>query len=340
MELYTSLEPKLYLEFAQALLAQPRVVLIPHLEPDPDAIGSCLALSRWLRSKGRATRVLMPEPVPARAAGMPDTDTIEIVSEISDLSGYAPVIVDTGQLNRIPSGYLKAVEERGGLPLFNFDHHSSNPGFGDHNLVDPTAAACGEMVFNLMLAAGDEPDLPTAELLYGAILTDTGKFSFGNTTHRSLAIAAKLVAQGLRVEEITNYLYNYRTVAQMRLFGEILRTIRSYPEMGLVVGEASLEMYRQTDTSYEDTNGAVELLKTIGDHRLAALLKEQSPGVVKVSLRSKDPEVDANLVLAPLGGGGHPGAAGCTIEGSLEQARRQVLAAIRDYLSRTGKPSP
>ena len=259
MELYTTLDPQLYVDFAHALLDQQRVVLIPHLEPDPDAIGSCLALSRWLRSKGRATRILIPEPVPSRAVGMPDTDTIEVVEQISDLSGYTPMIVDTGQLNRIPEGYLEAVQRREGLPLFNFDHHSSNPGFGDYNLVDPSAAACGEMVYNLMLAVGDQPDLPTAELLYGAILTDTGKFSFGNTTHRSLAIAARLVEQGLKVEEITNYLYNYRTVPQLRLFGEILSTIRSYPELSLVVGEATLEMYQRTGTSYEDTNGAVEL---------------------------------------------------------------------------------
>ena len=78
----------------------------------------------------------------------------------------------------------------------------------------------------------------------------------------------------------------------------------------------------------------------MGDHSLAALLKEQSPGVVKVSLRSKDPAVDVNRVLSPLGGGGHPGAAGCTIQGSVEHARKLVIAALRDYLSQLSPPSP
>jgi len=209
--------------------------------------------------------------------------------------------------------------------VVNVDHHASNDRFGDLNWVDPSFSACGEMVWELAKAAGVTPDRNIATCVYTTIVTDTGRFSFSNTTTETHLNAAELISFGVKPGEIHNALFRQRTKEQLAYLAEVLGRIRysADGQVGWIVISKDLE--KKTGTPPGDTQEYIDHVKSIKGVRVAVLLKEtEEPGKVKVSWRT-DAGIDGIVLASKYKGGGHPRASGCTFSGSLEEAERVII---------------
>jgi phosphoesterase RecJ-like protein len=217
--------------------------------------------------------------------------------------------------------------------VLNIDHHPDNRRYGTINWIDPSAAATGEMIFDLVRALGLRLTPAVALNLFAAIHTDTGSFRYSNTTPRTFRIAAELAAAGADPSLVSDRLYQQRAPDSLVQLGEVLRRVRISDDgqvawLTVPRGAVSRELLEAEDL--------VGYPRSVRGVKVAVLLTEEEPGKVKASLRGKG-EVPVNAIAHRFGGGGHANAAGCTIPGTLEEAAAAVLQAVRESL---GAPRP
>jgi phosphoesterase RecJ-like protein len=216
------------------------------------------------------------------------------------------------------------------------DHHISSgvlpPG---PRYLDPTAAATGELIFELAVANGWQVPEAAARGLYVALVTDTGGFRFSNTRPRTLRIAAELLEAGIDPEEIYLEVYARAPEGRPRLFAEALQTLVVEPQHGLAWVTVPPGAIERLGVSSDDLEGVVEFPRSIEGVRMALLFREVSAGRVKVSLRSVG-NVDVAAFAKRFGGGGHTKAAGLALAGTLAEVQSTVLAAARAYLGPNG----
>ena len=324
-------------DVSTAVMAARRIVLTSHVNPDGDGLGSEAGLAHLLSGLGKEVAVANPTPTPSRFsflfAAMPGLDqTKEAVRAIrrADLI----IVLDIADLSRL--GHLGDAVRTRNVPVMCIDHHASPGSLPDGpRYVDASAAATGELVYEIAVANGWKVDVATARALYVALLTDTGGFRFSNTHPRTLRIAADLLETGIDPESIYLQVYASAPEGRPRLLADTLQTLVVEPEHGLAwvtVPPGAIERYGLTP---DDLEGVVEYPRTIAGVRMAVLFRELSAGRIKVSLRSVG-DVDVAGFAHALGGGGHAKAAGVAIEGSMAQVQEQILEAARDYLATLG----
>ena len=300
-----------------------------HVRPDGDALGTLLGLALVLESQGHRVARLCADPVPA---------TYTFLRGAADVSPQPPVwsaalgiVVDCDGISRL--GRLEPVFAA--LPrLIDVDHHATDHSFGEERLLDASAAATAEIVYDLLRAMDADLDAETATCLYTAVLTDTGRFGYGNTTARSLRIGAELVAAGADPHQISRSVYEERSVGAAHLLGRALSRLSQDIDSQVISSVLTRRDFDETGASANDTEGIIDHLRAIGGARVALLLVETEDGDVRASLRS-DGTVDVSEVALGFGGGGHAMAAGCTARGAAEEARRELLAAVRTALAQT-----
>src|SRR5919109_2783261 len=323
--------------FAAALRPGQRVCITTHVNPDGDGLGSEVGLAHLLRDQGIEAVVTNPTPTPPRFSflfeDLPGIDrSPEAVKELrrADLI----VVLDISDLNRL--GMLSDTVRDRGVPVACVDHHASvgvlPPG---PRYVDPTAAATGELIFELAMANGWPVTQAVARALYVALLTDTGGFRFSNTTPRALRVAADLLETGVDPEEIYLEVYARAPEGRPRLFAEALQTLVVEPTYGLAWVTVPPGAIERLGVSSDDLDGVVEFPRSIEGVRMALLFREIAQGRVKVSLRSVG-DVDVAAFAKAYGGGGHTKAAGLSLPGSLAEVQNTVLRAAREYLERDG----
>jgi len=308
------------------------VVIGSHVRIDGDGLGASLALMHGLRDAGVECCAFIDSPVPTALGFLPGVrDLLPSPDALPERFGL--VVLDCGSLAR--AGRLAEHAGRA-TKIFNIDHHATNDQFGDVNYVDPTASSSAEIVFRLLQAGGVALTPQIAENLYAGIVTDTGRFSYANTTAASLKMCGRLVEAGCRPQDLIDRVYLSPPQAVVRLQGLVIDTLRLEEEGRIATMEISREMFRRTGSSAVDTQGFAELPIGIRGVVLSALLKEmvERPGWVKVSLRGRASEdgIDVARAAESLGGGGHRYAAGCEVKGPLEEARGTVLQALRRCL--------
>lgn len=294
-----------------------------HVRSDGDALGSQLAFHHLLRKMGKRSHVVCDHGALPDYRFLPGAD--QVGSGPGDLrGGYRGVFTfDSGSWARLER--ISAALPREKLTVVNVDHHASNDRFGDINWVDPSFSACGEMVWELVKAAGIEPDRDLATCVYTTIVTDTGRFSFSNTTAETHLNAAELLACGVRPGEIHKALFRQRTPEQLRFLAEVLGRIRMAKDgrLGWIV--ISKELVEKTGYNPGDTQEYIDQVKSIRGVQVAVLLREtEEPGKIKVSWRT-DEGIDGITLAAGWGGGGHPRASGATYRGTLAEAEREVI---------------
>ncbi|MBS3967482.1 MAG: DHH family phosphoesterase [Truepera sp.] len=303
------------------------IVIISHIDPDGDALGSTLALKRALDSLGKSTRLIIEPP------------------------RYLSFLVREGELSKplsaLPESCLLAVLDvevgpratgaplAGAAKIVNIDHHGTNPRHGDLSVVQPSRAATAHMVKDLIDALGVAWTLELAEPCLTGILTDTGNFRFSNTSPEVLHAAGELIATGLDYVALTDRL-QWRPQSYYPLLGKVMDTVE-FPLGGLLaLAQLTQAMRAEVGNGEDDSDDFVGIIRYAEGVKLAVLLKEKIPGQeTKVSVRSRD-GVSAQAVCLRLGGGGHVAAAGATIYADLATARRQVLAAAREELRDKG----
>ncbi|HZD24094.1 MAG TPA: DHHA1 domain-containing protein, partial [Acidimicrobiia bacterium] len=210
------------------------------------------------------------------------------------------------------------------------DHHVTNEGFGDVAVVDPEAAATGELVFAILRILGWAITPEVAQCLHTALVTDTGRFSYTNTTPRTLEIASELVAAGAQPAVIGRHIYEEAPFGYLKAAAVAMERAELDEELRAVSTTITESDLDAIGISWGDTENLIDLLRLAVEADTAVLVKGHADGKVKVSLRSRG-DTDVGALCAAFGGGGHRLAAGFTTEGDVDEVRRRVLASIREY---------
>lgn len=317
--------PELAERFSALLssLSGRRLAVIGHARPDGDCIGSQIALARALRAAGRDVVCLNPDPVPRRLEFLMRSEPFHRPDTLPP-GDYAAVYVDCADQERAGD----ALKARFPLPLANIDHHVSNIGYAEHNLVDSGSAATCEILAGLLLDQGLEIDPVAAQALYTGIVTDTGQFRFNSTTRRTFLLAAELLARGARPAEVGYELYERETAGRLKLMERFLASLQMECAGRLCIGLLPDGIFAETGTTQEDTEGLVDYARSIDGVDIGVLIEERS-GAIKASLRSKEPVYRMDRIAAQFNGGGHACAAGLNVRGTtLEDFRRRLVAAV------------
>lgn len=317
---------------ADALHGKRHALLITHVNPDGDAVGSLAGLGLALETRGLRVTLLTPTPRPAFVANVPTADRIRSFTDDPALPPDVDIVilVDTGDVRRIAGIWEEARDYLLARPMMVIDHHVTNTGEGIVNYVDPSRSSTCELIFELLRAweAPISPEIATC-LLFG-IITDTQSFRTSNTTPSALRAAADLLECGGDQAGIVTDVYASGSVTSARLLGQALQ-VMAHDEQ-IVWTHVSQAMYQATGADDDASADVTDYLSALGGFRASALFKERRDGAVKVSLRSAPP-VDVSIVAQQFGGGGHRQAAGCTIEAPLAEAQELVLTALRASLA-------
>ena len=316
-----------------ALRGADRIALVSHRDPDPDTIGSSLALGLALERLGKRVSWHCADPVPEAIRFLASAERYSQEPPPADVDLI--VCLDFGEPERAKFALPR------GPKIADIDHHVTNTGFADANFVDVTSAATGEMVGRVVdaLGTGWTPDMATAALV--AIMTDTGSFQFPNTDKRALERAAMLREAGADLQSITYNVFRNKRFEALKLWGfAFSRLVRELDGL-LVWTWIENDDLAAADALEEDLSGLVEQIARSKGMRVA-LLFSGTTGPVKVSCRTSasTPSVDASALMAGFGGGGHVRAAGALIPGGDHAAiRDRVLAAAREALERARQPA-
>jgi len=295
--------------------------MLGHVHPDADVLGTLLALGLALEARGWSVVYGGPHPAPGLLAFLP---AVERYQTLERVDGRFDVVVLTDCPNPQRTEGLIDQARAAGQVVVNIDHHPDNRRYGHVNWIDVTAAATGEMVYELLTALRLPLTPAIATNLFTAIHTDTGSFRYSNVTTRTFAIAAALVAAGARPELVSESLYERRAPDALHWLGEALARVEVSADgrVGWLALPASAIPERIVESEE-----LVNYPRSVASVRVACLLRELN-GTVKVSLRGKG-DVDVQKIAAQFGGGGHVNAAGCTVSGPLPEATRRVLDAVR-----------
>ena len=305
------------------------VLMLGHVHPDADVLGTLFALGLGLEAGGARVTYAGPHPVPDVLDFLPGADRWQVWSRAPRAW---PVIVCTDCPNHDRTeGLLEGARLPGGEVL-NIDHHPDNRLYGSVNWIDDGAAATGEMILDLLRALEVDVTPAMALGLYTAIHTDTGSFRYSNTTARTFDAAARLTAFGADPALVSDRLYQRRYRDALHTLGEVLRLVQVSADGQVAWLAVPRGLCSEAFMAAEDL---VTYPRSIEGVKVAVLLREEQAGVIKASLRGKG-EVAVNRVAHRFGGGGHANAAGCTLSASLEEATRTLLAAVGEALPGAG----
>ncbi len=308
-----------------------RVGITSHLRPDGDAIGSEMGLALALESIGKSVRVVNADRTPPPFDEMPSVDRIQIADRYGEAAD-AIVVLECGALDRTGLTDLK------GRQVINVDHHPGNLAYGAINWYDPSSAACGEMVFDILEGLGATLSAEVASHLYMAILTDTGSFRYSALSRRTFEIAGRLVEAGADPVTLGRLAFDSNSIGRLRLFGMVMSAMEVDPRGQLAILHLDHAIAETSGGTYDDTDGLINLPLTVRAIQAVAFFKQGDPGQYRVSLRSKG-GIDVGSVAREFGGGGHRNASGCTVMGSYEDARAAILGRVRAAVD-TGLGSP
>ncbi len=317
----------------EVLRSHQSFVLISHVRPDGDAIGSQLALGFSLMAAGKNVRLINEDGLPENLAFMAGSEKIELPpSEPLDVE--VAIALDTATKPRLGERALHAASKA--KIWLNIDHHISNPKYGDVNLIDSTSPATGQILYQLITALDLPLPAETRDAIYVAVSTDTGSFQYPSTTALTYDMAADLIRRGLDVGGINSKIYDNYPFRRVELMRALLNTLETSAD-GLV---ASWELRDQVRIDLallpEDSEGLIDIIRAIRGVQLAVFFEELIDGKIRVSMRSKDRRLDVCNIAQEFGGGGHALAAGIRMKGPLEDAKAQVLAAVQRHIDTSG----
>jgi phosphoesterase RecJ-like protein len=312
-------------EITRVLLGAKNILVATHTHPDPDALGSQIALGNILTSLGKKVFLYGEEQASHLYSFLPGSDRIE--TQLPDLTLFdCAVALDCGDRHRLGPAMEQLLTVH---PFLVIDHHRGHDDFGDLRWVAPDRSATGELVYDLALALAAEISAQTAYCLYAAIVADTGSFKYSATTGDTFRIAGDLVSRGVKPADVSGKLFDNFTVQRLRLMHLVLATLQLYADDRLAVISAPLEFFIKTGTGQEDSEGFINYPRSLSTVKIAALLKENEQGLVSVSLRSKGSTHDVARVAASFGGGGHRNAAGFKLaDTTIDQVREKLLAKL------------
>jgi phosphoesterase RecJ-like protein len=302
-------------------------LIVSHINPEGDAIGSCIALAMGLKKLGKSVYLLNRDPVPEILKFLPFSSTIK--QKVPSRKFDVLVVVDCASVERTGLKNLRA------NTTLIIDHHQpqkrnqrdSSLNQSTVRFIDPNASATGEIVYRLLKALSITIDKTIALNLYTAIYTDTGGFRYSNTKSETLDIASGLIKTGVNPWQVTKEVYESLSINRLKLLALTLSTLKKDGNIAWIT--ITKDMFKKTGTSVEDTENFVDYPRMIKDVEVAVLLREERKNLYKISLRSKA-DIDVEKIARNFGGGGHENASGCRINGSIKEVKRKLSLAIRN----------
>lgn len=311
-------------EAVKCLLENDNIVILTHSHPDGDTLGSAYALCRALTKKGKTAEVVCNDDIPEKYSFMFD----DFENKSIDEPDYV-VSVDVADSQLLGEEVKKLYEDRINLAI---DHHGSNRIKSDKLLLEADSAATCEIIFLIIKELGVDLDKKIADCLYTGISTDTGCFRYYNTTSRSYHMAAELVECGAEHGMINQLMFETKTRTYMRLESLVMKSMEMYYDDKCVIVTLTQDMYEKSGSNESEIDPLAAKTRQIEGVLVGAVLREKKDGTFKVSMRTNG-DMDASAICGLLGGGGHPKAAGCQIDGPLENAKQKLVEAIGEYLS-------
>ncbi|NLO21499.1 MAG: bifunctional oligoribonuclease/PAP phosphatase NrnA [Syntrophomonadaceae bacterium] len=310
------------------LLCLDDYAIIGHSMPDGDSIGSILALYLALRKKGKRVTIIMQDSLSSIYDYLPAIDDFYRPEDIEEIPGHV-IFLDCASLERIGESLLPRFQVR--TNFINIDHHQDNDFFGQDNYVEPLASSTAEIVFRLLKSMEIDIDADIANCLYAGIIMDTGSFMNSNTSSTTMRAAAELLDLGADVNQARNNLLESKPLSEVLLLSLGLKNLEFHQEGQIACMKLPYEEIININALDVHPEGTINYLRSIKGVKVALLLREVSPGLIKISFRSKD-KVDVAALAASLGGGGHKMAAGAKKNGSLDEVSRLLFDMIEDVL--------
>jgi phosphoesterase RecJ-like protein len=306
-------------------------LILSHIYPDGDSLGSALGLGLFLsKVLEKQVDVGIDGPVPRQYQFLPGQHLLKLQDNLNH-EYDATIVLECPDKSRC--GTVADKVKRCGVSI-NIDHHETNVHFAELNYVDTSASAVGEQIYQIIAQLGKHHiSKDIAVCIYTAIVTDTGRFSYTNTTPLALNIVAELLKRGVNPFLINRAIYENRSLGLTRLLTKMLQTIVVLETSPVAYGYISQPMLNETGSSPRETEGFIDYIRAIENIEVAILFQEPGNGKIKVSFRSKGNIDVAALAAEVAGGGGHKAAAGCSIDGQLEPVINQVIAFIKQKVT-------
>jgi phosphoesterase RecJ-like protein len=303
-----------------------RIVVTSHVNPDGDALGCVLAVTHLLDALGKDVTPLMADGVPDIYKWLPGA--ARVLTQTTRQDFELAIVCDAGVLERVGRSVRPIVEN---APLvIDIDHHVADGPFGDIRILDATAAATAEIIWELLLAlqTATGRDLATpqiADCLMTGIITDTGSFRYLNVTPRTFELSAQLQRLGATPATIAELVYENQSYASVKILGRALDSLQTTPDGRVAWARVTAQDFADLNAVDADTEGIVSHVRAVRGAHIGILFREVPGKKIRISLRARD-GADVNKIANAFGGGGHRLAAGCSLEPPLADVEAQVIA--------------
>ncbi len=314
---------------ADAIDAAQSILVVSHIAPDGDAIGSLLGIVQSLRARGKDVTAAIDDGVPAALRFVPGSDSISTAVTAGDFDLL--IAVDSSDLSRIGKAGAYGLKNSG--RAINLDHHPTNTRYGDIHLIVPDAVAAVEIVYDLLAYMGWDISTDVAIALLTGLVTDTQGFRISATNSRTLEIAQDLMQRGASLSHIMANTLNSRPYREVELWKQVLPSVTL--ESGLIYAKIRQCDYDRVGLKTMSDGGLVSYLVNVVQAKVSVVFKELPDNQVEVGFRAK-PGYDVASLAFQLGGGGHTLASGCTVDGTLQQAQATVLPLARQVIAQGG----
>jgi phosphoesterase RecJ-like protein len=294
------------------------ILVVSHVNPDGDAIGSTLAVGEILQSMGIPVSLVNESPVPDKMTFLPGADKILMPSDMKNKRFPVVIAVDAADISRV--GICQQLFDNEAI-ILNIDHHATNDRFGFVNMIKDDAAATVEILYDWAKYLNISISNRLATFLYAGLLTDTGGFRYSNTTSYTLRIAAELLDLGAEAYELSERLLETISTSYLEQLKESLASMQ-------IVLDGKVAYLTSTE---EDNEGLVNFARNIEGVDVGILFRPKDEEHMKVSLRSRH-LIDVSEIALSLGGGGHARAAGCTIKGNMDEVVGIVIQKLKEAL--------
>jgi len=312
-------------QISTALRQATNILVVSHVFPDADAIGSQLALGDILESLGKNVLYYCEEFASSMYRFMPGSEQLD--NKLPDISQFdAAVAVDCGDRFRLGHEVDTLLQIH---PFIVIDHHAGHKEFGNIRWVEAGRSSTAEMIFDLALELGVEISYNTAFNLYAGIVSDTGSFKYESTSAYTFYVAGQLLNLGVIPSEVAGKLYDNYSVGRLKLLEKVLGSLELFSEGQIATIAATNEMFEVSGAKREDTEEFISLPRALHSFKMAAFFKLSLDGSIKVSLRAKG-ECDVSSVAMKFGGGGHRNAAGFSVKNkTLAEVNKELLQELR-----------
>ncbi len=298
-------------------------IILVHAHPDGDTLGCGFALSEAIASLGKKSVVCCGDSVPAKYSYMGSVCT-------EDVDGENIIAVDVADAKLLGNAF----EERFGSRVkLCIDHHGSNRMYAEKTLLDASAAAACEIILQVIRALGAEVTKKIADCIFTGLSTDTGCFRYSNVTPRTMHMAADMIEAGAEHSKINTIMFETKTKTYVALERLALDSMQMYLDGRCAYITITQDMFRESGSDESEVDAIAAIPRQIEGVEVGVTMREKPDGTFKVSMRSHE-GIDVSAICATMGGGGHPRAAGCTVEGDAERARSLVVSNITEYFNK------